>query len=121
MDLIVEGQETGVPQQLSLANPYSSLKWLPPSKPKEEHSPAPTRRKQLPWNQHYPGYPPMPTILQSPYSFAQIANHYAKLSFHQILKHLQFTIPLTPFCLPSPFNPLADKAAKEPPPLPPAQ
>ena len=104
MDPLVEEQETGVQQQLSLEDPQSSLKWLPPSKPMEERSPVPTRRKQLPWNQHHPGHPPTPTTLQSPYSFAQITNHYVKLSFHQILKSLQFTIPVTPFLLPSSFN-----------------
>ena len=39
MDLLVE-EKKGVPQQLSLDDPHSSLKWLPPSKPKEEHSPV---------------------------------------------------------------------------------
>ena len=48
IDPLVERQETGAQQQLSLEDPQSSLKWLPPSKPKEECSPAPTRRKQLP-------------------------------------------------------------------------
>ena len=63
MDPLVKGQETGVQQQLLLEDPHSSLKWLPLSDPKEEHLPAPTRRKQLPWDQHYHGHPPMPTIL----------------------------------------------------------
>ena len=39
MDLLVE-EKKGVPQQLLLDDPHSSLKWLPPSKPKEEHSPV---------------------------------------------------------------------------------
>ena len=59
----------GVQQQLSLEDPHSSLNWSPPSKQKEEHLPT-MRRKQLPWNQHYPGHPPTATIL-SLYSFAQ--------------------------------------------------
>ena len=40
----------------------------------------------------------------NPFSFAQIENHYVKHSFHQILEPLQFTIPLTLFCLTSSFN-----------------
>ena len=44
-----------------------------------------------------PGHPPMSTILQLPYSFAQMASHYVKIP-------LQFTILLTPSDLPSSFN-----------------
>ena len=57
----------------------SSLKWSPPSKQKDDHLPAPMRRKQLPWNLHYPGLPPTPTIFQSPYSFAQTVGPFVKL------------------------------------------
>ena len=101
MDLVVEGQETGVQQQLVTRASHSSLKWLPPSKTKEKHLPAPMRRKQLPWVQHYPRHPPTPIILRSPYSFAQTANPYLKVSFHQILKPSQFTFPSTPYHFPS--------------------
>ena len=52
MDPLVEEEETRVQRQLSLENPQSSLKWLPPPKTKEERSPAPTKSKQLPWIQH---------------------------------------------------------------------
>ena len=79
----------GVQQQLSLEDPHSSLNWSPPSKQKEEHLPT-MRRKQLPWNQHYPGHPTTATIL-SLYSFAQ--SPCVKLSFiHPILEHSQSTI-----------------------------
>ena len=91
-------------QHLSLEDPQSSLKWLLPSKPKGDRSPVPTRRKQVPWSQHYPGPPPMLAIFQWPYSFAQITNHYVTLSYHQIFVPLQFTIPLTSPRLPSSFN-----------------
>ena len=101
MDPLVERREMGAQQQFLLEDPQSSMKWLPLSKPKEERSPAPTRRKQMLWNQHNPGHPLMTTIFQSPYSFGQIVNHYVKLLYHQILVPLQFTIPLTP---PPPFN-----------------
>ena len=56
--------------QLLLEDPHSSLKSSPPSKGKEGLLPANMRRKQLPQNLHYPGHPPTPTILQSPYTFA---------------------------------------------------
>ena len=98
------GTKTGAQYQLSLEDPQSILKWLQTSKSKEECSPAPTRRKQLPWKKLYAGNPPMPIILQSLHSFAQIANHFVKPSFHQILVPLQVTIPLTPSCLPSSLN-----------------
>ena len=52
MDLLVEGQETGVQMQLSLEDPLSSLKWSLPSKQEEEPLPVPMRKKQLPWNLH---------------------------------------------------------------------
>ena len=60
---LIEWQEMGVQQQLSLEDPHSSLKWLPPSNPKEEHLPVPMGRKQLPWNQNCHGLPLTPTIL----------------------------------------------------------
>ena len=104
MDPLVEGEEIGTQQQMSLEDPQSNVKCLPPPKPKGDRSPAPTRKKQLPGNQEYPGHLPMPTILQSPYSFAQITNHSVELSYHQILVPLQFTIPFSPSHLPSSFN-----------------
>ena len=51
-----------------------------------------------------PGHLPTPTILQSPYFFAKIVSPCVKLSFHPILEHSQFTIPSTPYRLPSSFN-----------------
>ena len=86
----------GVQQQLSLEDPHSSLNWSPPSKQKEEHLPT-MRRKQLPWNQHYPGHPTTATIL-SLYSFAQ--SPCVKLSFI----HPIHNIPSTPCSLSSLFN-----------------
>ena len=70
--------------------------------------------------------------LQSPYSFAQKESPYMKLSFQPLLEHSQFTIPLTPYHLPSSFNEsLAilsfqvmiqrTKQPKKPPPLPQTQ
>ena len=104
VDPLVEGQETRVQHQLSLEDLQSRLKWLPLSKPKNEHSPAPTKRKQLPRNQHYPRHLPKLTILQSPHSFAQIVDHYVNPSYYGILVPLQFTILFTPSPLPSSFN-----------------
>ena len=63
MEPLVEGQETRAQHQLSLEDHHSSLMWSPPSNQKEEHVPAPMRRKQLPWNQRYPRHPRTLTIL----------------------------------------------------------
>ena len=46
-----EGKKTRAEQQLLLEDPQSSLKWLTPSEPKTEDSPALTSKKKLPWNQ----------------------------------------------------------------------
>ena len=123
MDSLVEGQETGVHQQLSLENPHSILKWLAPSKLKEAYLPTPTRRKQPQWNQHYRGHPAMPIILQSPYSFTQTANPYVKFSFHLILEPFHYcfinSISSSIFIQCAlgrsaiPGNDLANKAVKE--------
>ena len=43
MDPLVEGQEMGVQQQLLPEDPQPSLKWSPPSRPKQEPLPVPTR------------------------------------------------------------------------------
>ena len=59
------------------------------------------RKKQLPWNLHYPGHSPMATIIQSPYSFAQTVIPCVKPSSHPILEHSPSTIPSTPFRLQS--------------------
>ena len=59
------------------------------------------RRKQLPWNLHYPGLSPMPTIIQSPYSFAQTVSPCVKPSYHHILEGSASAIPLVPFHLQS--------------------
>ena len=60
--------------------------------------------KLLPWNPHYPGHPPTPTIPQSTYSFAQTVGPCVKLSSHPILEHDQSTVPSTSYRLPSSFN-----------------
>ena len=59
------------------------------------------RKKQLPCNLHYLGLFPMPTIIQSPYSFAQTVSPCVKPSSHHILKHSPSTIPSIPFHLQS--------------------
>ena len=59
------------------------------------------RKKQLPWNLHYPGHSPMPTIIQSPYSFAQTVSPCVKPSSHHILEHSPSTISSIPFHLQS--------------------
>ena len=59
------------------------------------------RKKQLPWNLHYPGHSPTPIIILSPYSFAQTLSPCVKPSSHPILEHSPSTIPSTPFGLPS--------------------
>ena len=121
MDPLVEGQETGVQQQLSLDNPQSNLKGLPPSKPKEERSPAPTKRKQLPWNQYR--HTPTPTILQYPYFCTDIKSLCEALilsnpctsSIRNPLNSISFSIFIQWFSGHSaiPGNRLVDKAAKE--------
>ena len=132
MDRLVEGQEMGVRQQQSLEDPLSSLKSLPPSKSEGELLRAPMRQRQLSWNQDYPGHPPTPTILQSPYYFAGTVSPCVKLSFHPILEHCQSTIPSTLYCLPFSLNrslailPLQvtiqlTKQPKTPPPFPQTQ
>ena len=59
------------------------------------------RKKQLPWNLHYPGHSPMPTIIQSSYSFAQTVSPCVKPLSHPILELSPSTIPSTPFLLQS--------------------
>ena len=63
--------------------------------------PAPMRRKQFPWNLHYPGPSPMPAIIQSPYSFAQTVSPCVKPSYHHILERSPSAIPSVPFHLQS--------------------
>ena len=46
----------------------------------------------------------MPTIIQSPYSFAQTVSPCVKPSSHPILEHSPSTIPSTPFRLQSLFS-----------------
>ena len=89
----------GVQLQSSLEDPLSSLMQSPSSKQKDVPLPAPMRRKQLPWNLHYPGLSPMPTIIQSPYSFAQTVSPCVKPSYHHILKCFPSVIPSVPFHL----------------------
>ena len=55
------------------------------------------RKKRLLWNLHYLGHSPMPTIIHSPYSFAQTV----KPSYHHILERSPFVIPSVPFHLQS--------------------
>ena len=121
--MLVEGQETGVQLQLSLEDPLSSLMWSPQSKQKDKPLPAPMRRKQLPWNLHYCGHSPRPTILQSPYSCtdskslceALISSHPQTFSIHNSVNSI-----LSPIFIPwisghsaIPGNDLADRAVKE--------
>ena len=93
MDPLEEGQETGMQQQLSLGDPLSRMNWSPPLKQKVEHLPAPMRRKQLSWNQHYPGHPPTTTSLQYSYYFALtvsfiLSSNIVNPQFHQL--HIVF-------------------------------
>ena len=80
------------------------------------------RKKQLPWNLHYLGHSPMPTIVQSPYSFAQTVSPCVKPSSHHILERSPSTIPSIsssifiqwiPGHSSIPDNDFRDKAAKE--------
>ena len=89
-------KKQGVQLQLSQEDPLSSLMQSPPSKQKDKPLPAPMK-KQLPWNLHCPGHSPMPTITQSPYSFAQTVIPHVKPSYHPTLEHPSSTIPSTPF------------------------
>ena len=90
------------------------------------------KRNQLPWNLNFPGNSPTPTILQSPYSFAQTLSPCVKLSSHPILKHSPSIISSAPFRLPSSSNGFLailpfqvtislTKQPKKPPPLPQTQ
>ena len=90
------------------------------------------RKKQLPWNLHYPGHSPTPTIIQSPDSFAHTVSPCVKPSSHPILEHSPSTIPSTSFRLPSsssvslvilPFQVTTSpsKQPKKPPPSPQTQ
>ena len=80
------------------------------------------RKKQLPWNLHYLGHSPMPTIIESPYSFAQTVSPCVKPSSHHILERSPSTIPSISSSIfiqwiPGhsfiPDNDFPDKAAKE--------
>ena len=59
------------------------------------------RKKRLPWNLLYLGHSPMPTIIHSPYSFAQTVSPCVKPSYHHILERSPFVIPSVPFHLQS--------------------
>ena len=81
------------------------------------------RRKQLPWNQHYPGHPPMPTISQSPYFFADskslcealISSNLRIFSIHNSINSISSSIFIQRIPGHSAIsgNDLANEAAKE--------
>ena len=88
------------------------------------------KKKQLPWNLLYPGHSTTPTIVQSPYSFAQIVSLCATSSSHRILEHPLSVTLSTPFfppssssgflaILPSLVTISLIKQPKKPPPSPP--
>ena len=54
------------------------------------------RKKWLPWNLHYLGQAPMPTIIHSLFSFAQTVSPCVKPSYHRILERSPFAIPSAP-------------------------
>ena len=89
----------GVQLQLSLEDALSSLMQSPSSKQKDELLPTPMRKRQLPWNLHYPRHSPMPTVIQPPFSFALTVSPCVKLSSYPILEHSPSTIPSTLFRL----------------------
>ena len=96
MDPLVEEQETRVLQQLSLEDPLTSLRYSPLSKQKVVRSPAPMRKKLLPWYLHYLGHAPMPTIIHSLFFFVQTVSLCVKPSCHHILERSPFAIPSVP-------------------------
>ena len=53
-------------------------------------------KKRLPWNLHYLGHTPMPTIIDSPFSFAQTVSPCVKPSYHHTLERSPFAIPSGP-------------------------
>ena len=57
---------------------------------------APMRKKRLPWNLHYLGHTPMPTIIHSPFSFVQTVSPCVKPSYHRILERSPFAILSVP-------------------------
>ena len=78
------------------------------------------RKKRLPWNLHYLGHAPMPTIIHSPFSFAQTMSPCVKPSYHHILECSSSSVFIQwiPGHSSIPGNDLATKQQKKPPSLP---
>ena len=118
MDPLVEGQETGLQQQLSLEDPQSSLKWIPnPSKPKEEHSPV-AMESALFWTSTNTNHPSISILFctdSNSICEALISSNPQTFSIHNSINSISFSIFIQWISghSPIPGNVLADKAAKE--------
>ena len=117
MDPLVEGQETGLQQQLSLEDPQSSLKWLSPSKPKEEHSPV-AMESALSWTPTNTNHPSISILFctdSNSICEALISSNPQTFSIHNSINSISFSIFIQWISghSPIPGNVLAHKAAKE--------